>query len=210
MHNISLLRSAGILAIGFLPLVGCAPPPVTYSASMACNITTGQCTVTVGISIGAPKPQDGGLAPTDFSNALASGYSVTYAVPSGVLVPSSSPVQTTLTGTTDTGFTSAITETLTYTGSAPDSTYSGYTDYIFSVPASQALTTWVQTVNANTISASSLSTSTNGVFTSAGGPGNYTAYVTISSTQTGAVPVGSLPFTLIPHNPVPPPKQYNP
>ncbi len=207
--NSRLLRGAGIVAtLVFLPLVACAPPPVSITVSGSCNTTTGQCTIGGSISIGTPKPQDsGGLAPADLTTALASGYTITYAVPSGVFTPSSSPAQTTLTGTTDTGYTSSITETLTYAGSAPDSAYSGYTDYIYSMPASQALTTWVDAVNANTISVLGLATSTNGVFNS-GSTGTYTVYVTIASTQTGTVPTGSVALTLVPHHQAPPPQQY--
>ncbi|MGD0292843.1 MAG: hypothetical protein ABSB30_03225 [Terracidiphilus sp.] len=132
----------------------------------------------------------------DLSSALGSGYTVTLAVPTAELTPTSSnPVQTTLTGTTDTGFTASITETLTPAGSAPDSTYSGYTDYSYTMPPSQNLTDWVNSLNLNTTNNATVVTSTNGVFTPAGIAGTYQVYVTLTSTQTGTVPGGSAVFT---------------
>ncbi len=108
---------------------------------------------------------------------------------------SSGQVQTTLTGTTDTGYTASITETLTPAGSAPDSTYSGYTDYTYSVPASQDLTDWVNELNLNTEESETVVSTSTGLFTMDGNAGTYAVYLTINSTQTGAVPVGSVDFT---------------
>jgi hypothetical protein len=111
------------------------------------------------------------------------------------LTPSSSPVQTTLTGTTDQGYTASITETLTPAGSAPDPTYSGYTDYSFTMPPSTTLTNWVDALNLNTTDSSTVVNSSSGVFSPAGNAGTYAVYVSLTSTQTGTVPSGSAVFT---------------
>ena len=176
-----------------MPLTGC--PKYNATVTGSCNTTTGQCTVGGSFGI-STQSQVVSVARADLATAIGSGYTVTFAVPTDELTPaSSSLVQTTLTGTTDTGYTASITETLTPAGSAADTTYSGYTDYSYTMPASQNLTDWVNSLNLNTTNNATVVTTTNGVFAPAGIAGIYSVYVTITSTQAGTVPGGSTVFT---------------
>lgn len=195
MLRTRLIRTVSSLTftLAMFPIGGCN---VKYSATAnaSCNVSTGQCTVggAITISSGGTSAQ---VSPEELTASTASGYTVIFAVPTAELTPSSSPVQTTLTGTTDQGYTASITETLTPAGSAPDPTYSGYTDYSFTMPPSTTLTNWVDALNLNTTDSSTVVNSSSGVFSPAGNAGTYAVYVSLTSTQTGTVPSGSAVFT---------------
>lgn len=185
MNKQALVKTLAVLLLPLaLPMGGCDGSWST-TGSYSYNTQTGASTITIS------ETYKTNAAPAALSSALGAGYTITFAVPTAELTSSSSPVQTTLTGTTDTGYTASITETITPAGSAPDSTYSGYTDYSYTVPPSQSLTNWVNAVNLNTANSATIVTATNGVFTPAGIAGNYSVYITVTSTQSGTVPVGS-------------------
>lgn len=188
-----LAKTLAVLLLPFvLPLGGC-----TYSGTVGAsyNTQTGATTVSGSVTISS-KAVANSIGTADLSSAINSGYTVTFAIPTAELTPAlSNPVQATLTGTTDTGFTASITETLTPAGSAPDSTYSGYTDYSYTMPSSQNLTDWVNSLNLNAINNATVVTTTNGIFAPAGTTGTYQVYVMLTSTQTGTVPGGSAVFT---------------
>lgn len=205
MYVKTILKLTPLLAALLLPM-GCTPPTRSVTAGAQCGGGK-QCTVTVSTTWTwpgrAPVQQ---VAPADLAAAVNAGYEVILTVPPNELTPDTSSVaQATLNATTDTGYTSSILVNLTPTGSAPSTLVSGDTDYTYSVPASNALTNWVNTVNQNTNETSSIDASTSTVFTAGGIAGTYTVYVQVTSQQTGTMPAGNATFTDVgtPTKPIP-------
>lgn len=164
--------------------------------------------ITVSVSCGGAKPctyggsvtlQSGGgtnATPADLTAALNTGYEIIVTVPSNELKPDTNSVaQSTLTATTDTGYSSSILVNMTLVGTAPSSLVSGDTDYTYSIPSSAALTNWVDSVNLNTNETSTIVTATSTTFEPAGVAGDYTVYVQITSEQTGVVAQGNATFS---------------
>lgn len=131
------------------------------------------------------------------SAAPSSGYEVIVHVPNGEFSPTpSAQPQATLTGTTDTGYTSSIVVNLTSVGSAPSTLYSGYTAYTFAVQQSSQLTAWANSISSNTNSTSTIAAVTNLPFNDAGDSGEYTVYAQLTSSQTGTLSPASAVYSI--------------
>jgi hypothetical protein len=164
---------------------------VTVSQSSN-GTTTVSGTVTVTWK---PVAQD--LTVSDLQTAESSGYTVITNVPSSnFTLNSQNPVQATLTATTDQGYTSSVTVTLQPVTSTTSPVASGYAVYTFAVPSSSELSSWVQSVVANSTSSTSVSASVATVFNSQGTSGTYTLYVQVNSSQTGLQTMGSAVYVV--------------
>jgi hypothetical protein len=180
MQNQMLTKLCPLLIILALSLGGCHVDSTEYSL---------QGTATCGGGKGCSGSVTGGvkvivknLAPVNLSTASSAGYAVVISVPSSELTLSSTgTAQTTLTATTDTGYTSSIVVDMAPAGSATSTSLDGYTAYTFNVLPSDALTKWVNTINSNTTDSSTIVSANSAAFTSAGQEGTYTVYAQISS-----------------------------
>ncbi len=193
LNKRTLVKTLAVLLLPLaLPLGGCKVSGGEINGSESCGPTG--CTTTIGGKVNFNSVT--GVTPTDLTTALTSGYQIIVTVPSNELKldPTAIP-QATLDATTDTGYSSSILVNLTPVGSAPSTLVSGDTDYTFTVPTTAALTAWVDSVNLNTNETSDIVASTTTVFDNAGVAGTYTAYVQITSLQTGTMPVGNATFT---------------
>jgi len=137
-----------------------------------------------------------GATPAQLVGAPDSGYTVLFHVPDSELTLATNNItQATLTATTDTGYSSAITVDLTPTGSNPSTLVSGDRAYSFVLPPSTALTDWVNTVNNNTMFTNVIDAESGVTFSLSGQEGTYIVYAQVLSTQTGTQPPSSVVFT---------------
>ncbi len=193
MRKRKLVKLSALLIVLASPLGGCKVSG-TISGSVTCGGGK-PCsgTGTVGITVSS---QAGGVTPDVLAAGPSSGYSAVIHVPSNELTLSQTgAAQTTLTATTDTGYTTSIVVDMEFTGAAPSTLASGYTAYTFNIPPSDALTNWVNSVNNNTASSAAVVSTTSTAFTPAGQQGSYTVYMQISSDQIGVTSPVSAGFT---------------
>ncbi len=136
------------------------------------------------------------MSVSDIQSTVSSGYSLIINAPtSNLVLASSSPVQTILTATTDTGYTSSTVATLQPIPSTTSPIAPGYTPYTFVVENSPQVDNWAQEVSRQSSSSLSVSVNTDAAFTDLGNPGTYTFYAQLNSTQTGLLNGGSAVYT---------------
>ena len=176
--------------------IGCDSPTVSGggSATVTCQSHAG-CGVAgeghVTIQFLEPATFASGTSPS----AIA-GYNLIWNVPtSDLTLNTQSPVQATLTATTDTNYQSSITVTLTPVASATSPVVTGYSVYTFGVESSAALSNWLSEVTANINSTGNLSVSSNPLFNELGNAGTYTVYVQVKSVQAGVTTLGSATYS---------------
>jgi hypothetical protein len=193
MKAIAVLKLTPLL-IALTFLTGCTPSTTEENGSLTCGGGK-PCSWTMGIKVTQSTPKSN-MAPADLATAMNAGYEIIITVPSNELtLDPNSTSQATLTATTDTGYTASILENMTFVSSAPSTLVSGDTGYTFSLPASDALTNWVNSVNLNTSETITVAASSSTTFVLAGVPGTYTAYFQIASPQIGSVSRGESTFT---------------
>lgn len=188
----SLVRWASLLAlIG----AGCSGTP-TKILKVTCQRVTGgggtSCTATT------QQSQDG-VAPQDVSSAASSSsvsaYRLILNLPSDVVINTQSPVQATLSATTDTGYTSSITVDLQSTTSTTQPIAAGDTVYTFLLPNTAQVTDWAATVTTNSNSSININSSIISGLNLLGNPGSYSVTVQQVTEGTGLTTVGSLGVT---------------
>jgi hypothetical protein len=200
MKAFAVLRITPLL-IAMTILTGCTSSdlyPDSYKAG--CSVTTGggkpNSTTCAAEAIWKPGGGAGAMALAELTNAVNAGYTIIITAPSNELaLDPNNPAQATLTATTDTGYTASILVNMTFVSSAPSTLVSGDTDYTFSLPASDALANWVNTVNLNTSKTATVGASSSTTFILSGIPGTYTVYLQIASPQIGKVAIGESTFT---------------
>ena len=132
-------------------LAGCSSTSQTKSQSSNCvagsDGTTATCRVT-----NTEQQQSASLS--DFSGAASSAsvaaYRLILSAPSDAALNTQSPVQATLSATTDRGYTSTVTVTLQLTTSTTQPAAPGDTVYTFLFPSTSTVTNWGAAVQANT------------------------------------------------------------
>ena len=182
--------------------IGCDSPTVSGggSATVTCQSHAG-CGVAgeghVTIQFLEPATFASGTSPS----AIA-GYNLIWNVPtSDLTLNTQSPVQATLTATTDTNYPSSITVTLTPVASTTSPVASGYSVYTFAVESSTQLSNWISEVSANTKSNVNVSLTDTALFNELANAGTYTIYYQVVSSQAGLTTLGSATYS----DPGPPP-----
>lgn len=140
------------------------------------------------------------VSPSDLQQNPPTSFTIIVNAPSDAFaVNSNSPAQTTLTATTDTGYTSSITVTLQQVASSTAPVSNGDAVYTWSVPNTTALTNWAQAVASHTTNSMQL-TSAAGLPLVSTKAGTYTIPVQINSNATGVMDEGSTSITMPPTN----------
>jgi hypothetical protein len=199
-------KLAALLCLLCLPTIqGCHVSGGSVSTSVSVNDQTGAVTTTVSGTLNiAPDMTYSGLAVADLSDIPSSGYVVSLSVPSGSFVPDQNNTPTTtLTATTDTGYTSSITVVLQPTSPAINPINSGDIVYSYSLPNTSQVNDWIQQVALNTSSTTTLSSSAGLPVVAVGNPGTYNIAVEITSAQVGSVELGASNISI--QSPTPPP-----
>lgn len=182
---------AVVVATVFLVSVsGCSQSvSVSVSGSAKTGVTG---TITYKISW---SQQEKGVPASDFAVSQSAGYTAIVNAPSAdFALDSQNQVQTTLTATTDRGYTSSVTVTLQPVASTTAPVASGDTVYTFALQNTTALNSWVQAVQQNMTSSVTINSSTGAVFDTSQNAGTYTLNVQVNSTQTGMQPIGSVSY----------------
>lgn len=190
-----LAPSACVLAL--LALTGCTR---SVKASVSAN-SNGVVTGTVSMSW-TVKSQIAvaNVSPSDLGQNPATSFAIIVNAPSDAFaVNPNSPAQTTLTATTDTGYTSSVTVTLQQVASSTAPVSSGDAVYTWSVPNTAALNAWEQDVAAHTTSTMQV-TSSSGLPLMTTKSGTYTIPVQINNNSTGVMNEGSTSITVPPTN----------
>lgn len=187
-------------SILLLIAVGCsASGPAQKSVTDTCHGTSntgpdGSYSCTENTS----QSQDG-IAPSDFTAAASSSSVLAFRLilnlPSDAVINTQSPVQATLSGTTDKGYTSSITVTLQPTTSTTQPIAPGDTVYTFLLPNSSEVTSWASTVAANANSSINVSSSIVAGLNLLGNAGSYVVTIQEVTGQTGLTTVGSVGVT---------------
>jgi hypothetical protein len=134
------------------------------------------------------------VAQSDLSQFAYAGFVVSASVPSSAFSPdSSSQAVTTLTATTDTGFTSSIQVVLQTTSAAIDPINSGDAVYSYVLPDTPELEAWSATVAANTNSSATITSNGNLPFT--GTSGTYPIGLQITSIVADPSPVATVSYS---------------
>ena len=140
-----------------------------------------------------------GASPQDVSSAASStsvsAYRLIVNLPSDVTINTQSPVQATLSATTDTGYTSSITVDLQPTTSTTQPVAPGDTVHTFLLPDTAQVTNWAATVTANSKSTVNVNSSIISGLNLLGSPGSYTVTIQQVTQQTGVSTVGSVGVT---------------
>lgn len=190
-----LALSAGVLTL--FALAGCKAE-ISASASAS---STG--VVTVGTKITwhlNSQIQLADLSPSGFEQNPPSSFTIIANAPSDAFtVDPNSPPQTTLTATTDTGYTSSVTVTLQQVASTTAPVSSGDEVYTWTVPNTTALSNWAQAVASHTTNSMQLTSSSEFPLVSTKA-GTYTLAVQINSNATGVMNEGSTSVTVPPTN----------
>lgn len=145
-------------SIGFTPTISHGPTGWTFGGSGNFTWQFGSQDEAQFMAVGDPT---------------SSSYTFVESVPSVFTSNSSSPPQITMTATTDNGYTSSITLALQSTSTTVAPVNQGDVVYAWTVPASAALTTWEQNLNANTTSQISISFATSMPFAENGTTGTF-------------------------------------
>ena len=174
----------------FVLIAGCAGPSTT-TFTVECD-QNGSCKVT-------KKQTQNGAAPQDFSAAASStsvqAYRLILNLPSDIVLNASSPVQATLTATTDTGYTSSITVTMQPTTTTTAPVAPGDAVYTFLLPYTSAVANWASAATANANTSINVDTSVVSALTLQGAPGTYTVTIQEITEQTGLGTTGSVGIT---------------
>ncbi len=137
-----------------------------------------------------------GLSPTDFEQNSPTSFTIIANAPSGAFaLDPNSPAQSTLTATTDTGYTSSVTVTLQQVTSTTVPVSNGDTVYTWSVPSTTALANWQQAVASHTTNSMQVTISS-GLPLLSTASGTYTIPVQINSNATGVMDEGSTSITV--------------
>lgn len=140
-----------------------------------------------------------GVAPQDLTAAAGSNsvtaFRLILNLPSDAVLNTHSPVQATLSATTDRGYTAAITVTLQQTTSTTQPVAPGDTVYTFLLPNTSEVSNWAASVAANANSSINVTSSSVSGMNLLGNPGSYTATIQEITEQTGLTTVGSVGFT---------------
>jgi hypothetical protein len=118
-------------------------------------------------------------------------YTFVESIPSVFTSTSSTPPNITITATTDTGYTSSVTLALQSATTTVAPVNQGDVIYAYSVPASTALTTWEQDVEANYTSQVAIAFTTSVPFASNGAPGTYPFTTIVQTPDAYAAASGS-------------------
>lgn len=181
-----IVRWSVLLAL----IAGCTGPSTT-TFTVECD-QNGSCKVT-------KKQAQNGAAPQDFSAAASSAsvqaYRLILNLPSDIVLNTSSPVQATLTATTDTGYTSSITVTLQPTTSTTAPVAPGDAVYTFLLPYTSAVANWASAATANANTSINVDTSIISALTLQGIPGTYTVTIQEITEQMGLNTTGSVGIT---------------
>lgn len=140
-----------------------------------------------------------GIVLSDFRAAASSGSVLAFRLilnlPSDAVINTQSPVQATLSGTTDKGYTSSVTVTLQPTTSTTQPIAPGDTVYTFLLPNSSEVTNWASTVAANANASINVSSSIVAALNLLGNAGSYVVTIQEVTEQTGTTTVGSVGVT---------------
>lgn len=186
---------------------GCPHTSVTASGSYSetcgggkpCSTTT---TGTVSVTIGGTSKVSG-LDPGTIASLSPSEFTTITSVPASNFLPNpNSPAQSTLTASTDTGYSSSITINLQQVTSTTPPVNSGDAVYTYGIVSSadSQVTQWLQQVAANTNATAEITSVSNLPMTSLGNPGSYTLSGQANSNLTGLVNVGSSTLTVPANN----------
>lgn len=206
MHISNLTKPTALLCLLCLPTMqGCHVSGGSVSTSVSVNDQTGAVTTTVTGTLNiAPDMVYSGLAVADLNDIPSSGYVVSLSVPSGSFIPDPNGTPTTtLTATTDTGYSSSITVALQPTSPAVSPINSGDVVYSYSLPNTTEVNDWIQQVALNTSSTTTLSSSAGLPIVAVGNPGNYNLNVEITSAQVGSIDLGTSNISVQPSDPPP-------
>ena len=169
------------------------------------NFQTGAVSCTYSVSGGngpsptKPAPQ---LALSDFEASPATSFTLIASAPaSNFIVNRNQPAQSTITATTDTGYTASVTVDLQQVTSTTLPVNPGDAVYTWSVVNSPQLEAWTQNIEANTISTLQISGSSGLPLLPLGNPGLYTISGQINSNATGLLGIGSSAIGLAPSGP---------
>jgi len=184
---IGFVRWAVMLAV---ILAGCSSEPSGQGVDGQCQTGNGAtvCTVHDNQSQNQASPQN--LTSVATSSSI-SAYRLIVNLPSDAVINTQSPVQATLSATTDKGYTSTITVTLQPTTSTTQPVAPGDTVYTFLLPNTTQVTDWASTVAANANSSINVSSSILVGVNLLGTPGSYTVTIQNITEQAGLTTVGS-------------------
>ena len=156
------------------------------SSSSGCTETAG------GTATFVPKVIAQTVYPSDLVSTNDGSYTISISAPSNTYsLNSGATPETTLTATTDTGYSSSITLLLTPVSAVISPVNHGDAVFSFNLPNTPAVNTWVQTVSANTNTSLTLTTSASLPLTMVAGSGTVTASAVLTSNYTGTFNAGS-------------------
>lgn len=187
-------RTASILLLPFLlALDGCKGTWTTTASGSCTNAPTGQsCTVGGQVSY-STKSINSGAEAHDLQTVTDGSYTISASVPSGSVTPDpNGSGVTTITATTDQGYTSSIVVALTPVAAAISPVNDGDVVYSYNLPASDTLNNWVQQVAANTTSSVSIESSAGLPFVFGTTPGSVTMTSVVTSNAVGTVNAGNV------------------
>jgi hypothetical protein len=180
-----------------LPLHGCTES-AEINASTSCSTGTGDCTINAGVKIElSSKAVGNNLASADLISVGSGNYVLSASVPSNFVPDTSGNPITTITVTTDTGYTSTISLQLVPTSPAIAPVNPGDSVYSYALPNNAEFNAWMANVAANTNVGMSLTSASGLPLVDQGGsPGSYTLSTVLTSAPTGTIDGGSVGVTI--------------
>ncbi|MGA3262585.1 MAG: hypothetical protein ABSC47_00910 [Terracidiphilus sp.] len=191
-------------------LTGCHPTQWQTTFQTSCTVSgpqQGACTIGIIQSVTiAPNAVMKSVEPSDLATIKDGSYTLSISAPSSVFTANASQsTTTTISVTTDTGYSSSITLLLTPTAPAIAPVNSGDTVFSFNLPDTPAFDAWMQNVTANTIAKMSVTTQGAVPLVENSTLGIVTITTVLTSNSTGDVDLGDLTF-----NRVSPPQKCGP
>jgi hypothetical protein len=195
----SFIKLAAFLWPALFPLGGCHISQTTLNTTTTCTVdgpNQGVCTVAVGGSITIAPNATGLIAePNDLFTIQDGSYVLSLSAPSSVFSSNTdgSPT-TTLSVTTDTGYSSSITLPLNPVAPAVSPVNAGDAVFSFGLPDTTTFDNWMQNVAVHTVSTMTLSISGALPLQANNTSGSVTISTVLTSNSTGSVDFSDLTF----------------
>jgi hypothetical protein len=178
---------------------GCHVSQFTSSTTVTCAVsgpTEGACSIAVTEAITVvPKVVAQTVGASDLASTADGSYTISASAPSSLFSANTSVASTTtITATTDTGYSSTITVSLTPTSPAIAPVNEGDAVFSYNLPNTPAFNSWVQTVAANTNASMTLTSSAALPLQITAAPGSFTVTTVLTSNDTGSVNTGNVQF----------------
>jgi hypothetical protein len=189
-----LFKIAAVALPCLLGLQGCHISQYVVGTTVTCPTTGPPCTVALNSAITiVPNVVAQTVGIDDLGSTSDGSYTVSASVPSSIFSadPNGFPT-TTLTVTTDTGYSSSIILNLTPVAAAISPVNSGDVVFSYNLPSTPEFNAWIQQVAASTTSTMTLTTSAGLPLLITGAAGTYKINTVLTSNSVGTFPTGSM------------------